>query len=135
MILEHVLVHQDDTRALHATFGAHARAGRGLVLVLLLHVRAEVGRLREAVFAERALKRLLPRVHDHVIQEGLPRDEVLVADAARQHLLSRVEPHVQVEVLLPLERLSAVVALKLQIFLPLFLQMKSDKVYYLFYVQ
>ena len=55
MVLDHVLVHQDDAGALHAALGALARAGRGLVLVLLLHVGAEVGRLSEAAPAECAL--------------------------------------------------------------------------------
>ena len=67
MILYHVLVHQDDTGALHATLWALARAGRRLVPVLLLCVSAEVGRLREAEPAERALKRFLPGVHHHMV--------------------------------------------------------------------
>ena len=67
MVLDHVLVHQDDAGTLHAAVGALAGAGRRIILVLLLHVSAEVGRLREAAAAKSALKRFLPRVHDHVI--------------------------------------------------------------------
>ena len=112
MVLDHVLMHQYDARALHTAVSTLARAGGGIVLVLLLHVSAEVGGLREADVAERALERLLPRVHDHVVQQGLPRDEVLAAHAARQHLLPGVEPHVQVQVPLPQVGLSAILALK-----------------------
>ena len=90
MVLDHVLVHQDDAGALHAAVGALAGVGRGIVLVLILHVSAEVGRLREAAPAERALKRFLPRVHDHVVQQGLPRDKALAADRAHKQLLSGV---------------------------------------------
>ena len=121
MLCDHVLVHEDDAGALHAALGAPARAGLRHVLVLVLGVGAEVGGLREADVAERALERLLPRVHDHVVQQGLPRDEVLAADAARQHLLPGVEPHVQVQVPLPQVRLPALHALKVGLLGLLFL--------------
>ena len=92
--------------------------------MLVLGVRAEVGGLREAPAAKSALIRFLPRVHDHVVQQGLPRDEALVADGAREKLLPGVEPHVQVEVLLPLERLPAVIARKVVLFCLFLLQRK-----------
>ena len=68
MVLDHVLMHQNDAGALHAAVWALARAGGGIVLVLLLHVSAEVGGLREAPAAKSALIRLLPCVYDHVVQ-------------------------------------------------------------------
>ena len=101
MVLDHVLVHQYHAGALYAAVGALAGVGRRFVRVLLLHVSAEVGRLREAAPTKRALKRFLPSVHDHVIQQGLPRNEALVADSANEQLLSGVEPHVIVERSLP----------------------------------
>jgi len=112
MVLDHVLVHQDDAGALHAAVGALAGVGRGIVLVLLLHVSAEVGRLREAAPTKCALKWFLPSVYDHVIKQGLPRHEALVADGAHEQLLSGVEPFVHVKVPLPLEWLPTVIALK-----------------------
>ena len=63
-------------------------------------------------------------MHDHVVQQGLPRDEALVADGAREQLLPGVEPHVQVEDPLPLERLPAVVARKVVLFCLFLLQRK-----------
>ena len=112
MVLDHVLVHQYDAWALHAAVWALARAGGGIVLVLLLHVSAEVGGLREAPAAKSALIRFLPRVHDHVVQQGLPRHEAFVAHGAHEQLLSGVEPLVHVEVPLPLEGLPTVITLE-----------------------
>ena len=124
MVLDHVLVHQDDAGALHAAVGALARVGRRIILVLLLHVSAEVGRLCEAAPTKRALKRFLPGLYDNVIQQGLPRHEALVAHRAHEQLLSGVKPLVHVKVPLPLEGLSTVVALKVELFRLFFLQVK-----------
>ena len=124
MVFDHVLVHQDDAGALHAAVGALAGVGRGIVLVLLLHVSAEVGRLCEAAPTECALKRFLSCVYDHVIQQGLPCHETFVAHGAHKQLLSGVEPLVHVEVPLPLERLPTVIALKVELFRLFFLQGK-----------
>ena len=80
--------------------------------MLVLGVGAEVGGLREAPAAKSALIRFLPRVHDHVVQQGLPRHEAFVAHGAHEQLLSGVEPLVHVEVPLPLEGLPTVITLE-----------------------
>ena len=125
MVLDHVLVHQDDAGALHAAVRAFAGVGRRVVLVLLLHVRAQVGRLREAAAAQRALERLLAGVHDHVVEQRLTRDEALVAYGAHEQLLARVQPLVHVQVPLPLERLAAVVAFEGELLRLLLLQQEG----------
>ena len=79
--------------------------------MLLLHVGAEVGRLCEPVAAKCALERLFPSVHDHVVQQGLPGGELLLADGADQQLLARVEATVLSQIALPLETASALLAL------------------------
>ena len=76
------------------------------VVVFLLHVGPQVGRLGEPVAAHHALERLLPRVHHHVVQQRLPGGELLLTHAAHQELVPRVNSLVLLHVALPLELLA-----------------------------
>ena len=75
------------------------------VVVPLLDVGPQVGRLGEPVTAHRALEGLLSGVDHHVVEERLPGGELLLTDRADQQLLPGVDPLVLLHAPLPLERL------------------------------
>jgi hypothetical protein len=80
------------------------------------------------VSAERALERLFSGVHDYVVQQRLPRCELLIADGADEELLSRVESAMLGEVAFPLETLPALLALESRRLLTLFLEISINTI-------
>ena len=135
MILNDVLMHLHNARKVLIAVGTLARASFA-VLVLLLHVRSQVGGLSKSarfvndnlsnfiigqvkraflnrpISAESTREWFFPSVYNYVMEERLSRGELLIADRANKKLLSSVEPTMLGQVPFPLETFAAIIALK-----------------------